>query len=505
MRLAILCLCAVRAAAVINIPLTCLTGDLCYLMVEIGSPPQRFPMMFDTGSSYLTVPSKSCSKCFSSSIRWVPSKSCSNCETTGKYDSSKSTSFTRTGHSFVMPYEAGGVEGYFSRDDVTLAGAFCSQTFFSGFSNVSCKTRHVNISCEVTPISKNRLTISSFLFGEVNRSDFPQPGIIGFGRSYADQTPTPMQTFVGQNIIEHNIFATYITSDGKSGSTLSLGGPDSSLYTGDIVYSPRWEAPGITRKDINKIQKMGVMHWMDMILQVGETRKRPNTNNAHEQHKQAEKESRVLGEADDMFRWTISASDVRIAGKSIGSCGRGCRVTIDTGSPEITTGFNLKSTALDENAPDCYLAGGLGTALGCDDAMGMPRCKSINCSTVHKLPTISFSFGGKDFDLGPDFYVIRTTEAGKHLCQIAITQDEESDRDEWILGLPFLRKYYTVFDAEQERIGFAAAKALPADLAESNVSVASQCLLAGTAFCLFVVFLVRSPTRPMPIAPPLLG
>merc|ERR1712185_72276 len=80
-----------------------------------------------------------------------------------------------------------------------------------------------------------------------------------------------------------------------------------------------------------------------------------------------------------------------------------------------------------------------------------------DCSNIGKLPTISFTLGGKDFDLGPDFYVIRAKDdSGKEQCQLGI-QSINAGVPIWILGDPFLRKYYTIWDAEQQRIGFASA------------------------------------------------
>ena len=45
---------------------------------------------------------------------------------------------------------------------------------------------------------------------------------------------------------------------------------------------------------------------------------------------------------------------------------------------------------------------------------------------------------------------------GAELCQIGLQALDQEGL--WILGDPFLRKYYTVFDRAQDRVGFALAK-----------------------------------------------
>merc|ERR550537_1332819 len=82
-----------------------------------------------------------------------------------------------------------------------------------------------------------------------------------------------------------------------------------------------------------------------------------------------------------------------------------------------------------------------------------------DCSNVKSLPTLTFTFGGHDFDLEPDFYVIRVKDpkSGQEQCQLGM-QGINAGVPIWILGDPFLRKYYTTWDAEQNRVGFAVAK-----------------------------------------------
>ena len=78
--------------------------------VEIGTPPQSFQVIFDTGSSNLWVPKVGCTHC---GLPFISHKS--------KYDDSKSSTYVADGADFNIQYGSGSVSGFFSRDDVTLA------------------------------------------------------------------------------------------------------------------------------------------------------------------------------------------------------------------------------------------------------------------------------------------------------------------------------------------------------------------------------------------------
>lgn len=82
-----------------------------YGEVKIGTPSQKFTVVFDTGSSNL----------------WVPKVDCQNCGYwfinggKNKFDNSKSSSYQADGSDFHIQYGSGDVKGYFSVDTVTLA------------------------------------------------------------------------------------------------------------------------------------------------------------------------------------------------------------------------------------------------------------------------------------------------------------------------------------------------------------------------------------------------
>merc|ERR1712150_86921 len=135
--------------------------------------------------------------------------------------------------------------------------------------------------------------------------------------------------------------------------------------------------------------------------------------------------------------WLVSASDIKVNGTITSSCGSflGCYMVVDTGT-SILAGPPKATDALIQKIGNV----------------------TEDCSNAASLPTITITMGGKDFDLGPDFYVIRAKDdKGKEQCQLGL-QGINAGVPLWILGDPFLRKYYTVWDAEQQRVGFATAK-----------------------------------------------
>jgi len=135
--------------------------------------------------------------------------------------------------------------------------------------------------------------------------------------------------------------------------------------------------------------------------------------------------------------WLVSASDIKLNGASTKACNwlTGCYMVVDTGT-SVLAGPPSAAGALIEKIGNV----------------------SADCSNVASLPNISFTFGGKDLEMGPDFYVLRqTTNSGAVECELGI-EAINAGVPLWILGDPFLRKYYTVWDAEASRVGFALAK-----------------------------------------------
>lgn len=74
--------------------------------IGVGTPPQEFTVIFDTGSSNLVIPSKSC-----------PTETCSD---KPSYDSGKSSTYQANGEEFHIRYGSGKFTGIWSSDTLSV-------------------------------------------------------------------------------------------------------------------------------------------------------------------------------------------------------------------------------------------------------------------------------------------------------------------------------------------------------------------------------------------------
>jgi hypothetical protein len=82
-----------------------------------------------------------------------------------------------------------------------------------------------------------------------------------------------------------------------------------------------------------------------------------------------------------------------------------------------------------------------------------PKEYTIDCNAVNTAPEIVFTMGGQQFALAAKDYIIN---AGG-VCLFGVTGIDVPSGPLWIAGDVFIRKYYTIFDYGNQRLGFALA------------------------------------------------
>ncbi|KIJ18473.1 hypothetical protein PAXINDRAFT_167075 [Paxillus involutus ATCC 200175] len=214
-----------RAGSTTSVPLTDEQNDASYSgVISIGTPSQNFNLVLDTGSSDLWVATTACTVCTSD----IP-----------LFDTTKSSTYQASASTLQIDYGSGSVQGIVSADTVTLGGFNIATQELLG----------------VTTTTTDLLSSSwSGIMG------------LGFSTISALQTTPFWQALYNSNLLSQPMFGFYLERyindpavNTAPGGTLTLGGTNSSLYTGQIEFinMPSGSTPSYWLQQVTTVTVQG--------------------------------------------------------------------------------------------------------------------------------------------------------------------------------------------------------------------------------------------------------
>jgi len=184
-----------------SVPVSNFLNAQYFSEITIGTPPQTFKVVLDTGSSNL----------------WVPSSECGSiaCYLHTKYDSKSSSTYKKNGTAFEIRYGSGELSGFVSQDTMTIGDLKIKDQVFAE------ATEEPGL---------------AFAFGRFD-------GILGLGYDTisVNGIVPPFYEMINQGLLDEPVFAFYLgdTANGEEDESEAIfGGVNEDHYSGKLIEIP---------------------------------------------------------------------------------------------------------------------------------------------------------------------------------------------------------------------------------------------------------------------------
>lgn len=452
-----------------------------YGEIGLGTPPQKFMVVFDTGSSNL----------------WVPSSKCSllniACYLHNKYHSEASSSYKDDGREFAIQYGSGALTGFLSLDVLQIGGLEIENQIFA------------------EAVNEPSISFIAAYFDGILGLGFPE---IAVGK-----VKPPFQNALDQDLLAEPVFSFWLNRDvdGEQGGELVLGGVDEDHYKGEHTWVP------VTRRgfwqfkmDGISVEKKGPAIGNEVpacrggcqaiadtgtSLLVGPPDQINAINHAIGAEPVLVEECKavvhdylpqIIRIIDTMPPQALCSTlglcstdydkkrvyQAQLSKQAYASARRLLRRFGSEGD-EASQARLSKNTMVNDDAPQCqmceFIIQYVKIALANNETIAQitksldAACEAlsigsggqavVDCDKLDEMPSVTFEIGGRDFTLTPEQYILQVDAMGEKQCISGFMGLEIPPPlgPLWILGDNFIGPYHTVFDYGKERVGFAEA------------------------------------------------
>ncbi|XP_050214036.1 aspartic proteinase A1 isoform X2 [Mercurialis annua] len=380
-----------------------------YGEIGVGTPPQKFTVIFDTGSSNLWVPS---SKCYTSVACYFHSK----------YKSSQSSTYKNNGTSAEIHYGSGAIAGFFSSDSVEVGSLVVKDQDF----------------IEATKEPGVTFMVAKF------------DGILGLGFqeiSVGNAVPV-WYNMISQGLIKEPAFSFWLNrkTEEEEGGEIVFGGVDPSHFKGKHTYVPV-QQKGYWQFKMGDVLIGGkpteycaggcsAIADSGTSLLAGPTTIITSINKAIGAAGIVNQECKnvVAQYGQTIMDLLIAQAQPKKICSQIGLCTFDGTRGVSMGIQSVVNERNDKSSGgvndamcsacemtvvwmqsqLRQNQTQDYVLNYVNEL--CDRIPNPVGQSAVDCGSISSMPTISFTIGGQVFDLSPKEYILKIGEGSQAQC-----------------------------------------------------------------------------------------